>query len=268
MDLLQIFLLAVVQGVTEFLPISSSAHLILAPRVLGYADQGLAFDVAVHVGTLLAVIGYFRAELTRMLGALVLSMGRERRPTPESRLALGILLATVPVAVAGLAFKTFVENDLRTPLVIAVTTIGFGILLYAIDSRGRKARDEYSLGWREMLLIGLFQAIAIVPGTSRSGITITAGLMLGLSRRAASRFSFLLAIPTIGLSGAYVTLQLLLSDEPVAWMSLLLGSILAFVTAYLCIHFFLRFIERIGMLPFVIYRLVLGGLILVWFEAI
>ncbi|MCU7815983.1 MAG: undecaprenyl-diphosphate phosphatase [Candidatus Thiodiazotropha sp. (ex Lucinoma kastoroae)] len=264
MELLQIFILAALQGLTEFLPISSSAHLILAPRVTGYADQGLAFDVAVHVGTLAAVVGYFRHEVITISSDFFRSWVNPAARTKESRLGWMILIATLPVGLFGLLMKSLVETDLRSPMVIAITTIGFGILLLIADLVGKRQRDEYSIRWLDALIIGLFQALAIIPGTSRSGSTITAGLFLGLSRKAASRFSFLISIPTILMSGGLLTLDLIQSEAPADWISLGLGAGLAFITAYLCIHYFLRFIENIGMLPFVIYRIILGGLILLF----
>jgi undecaprenyl-diphosphatase len=263
-DLLQILILAAVQGLTEFLPISSSAHLILAPLVSGYADQGLAFDVAVHVGTLAAVIWYFRHEVVAITGDFSRTLAAPGRRSRDARLGWMIIIATLPVGLFGLLMKSLVETDLRAPLVIAVTTIGFGILLLAADRLGKRSRDEYAIGWRDALVIGLFQAMAIIPGTSRSGATMTAGVFLGLTRKAASRFSFLISIPTIILSGGLLPLDLMQSDAPEAWGSIALGMALAFAAAYLCIHYFLQFIERIGMLPFVLYRLLLGGAILYW----
>lgn len=265
MDSIQILILSLVQGITEYLPISSSAHLILTPKILGYQDQGLAFDVAVHLGSLIAVVGYFRTEITHMLQDFLRSLGRNGVVTRESRMVWMIAIATLPVMVIGVIFKSLVETDLRSTLVIALTTILFGLLLYWFDVKGRRSRDEYSVDWKDALVIGLLQALAIIPGTSRSGITMTAGLMLGLTRQAASRFSFLLAIPTILMSGGLVTLDLLRSDLPVMWNELLLGAALSCISAYLCIHFFLKLIERIGMLPFVIYRLLLGGLLFMFF---
>ena len=262
MDLLQIFILAALQGLTEFLPISSSAHLILAPQVLGYEDQGLAFDVAVHVGTLVAVTGYFRKELAAIITDLYDSLFGSRQCTDNSRMGWMIIVATIPVCIFGLLMKSLVETDLRSPLVIAATTIIFGIMLFVVDLKGKHARSERDMGMRDAIIIGLFQAIAIIPGTSRSGITMTAGLMLGLTRKAASRFSFLLSIPTIMMSGGLVTYDLTKSDTAIAWNELWLGALLSFFCAYLCIHLFLHFIERIGMLPFFIYRMLLGGIIL------
>jgi undecaprenyl-diphosphatase len=181
----------------------------------------------------------------------------------DARLAWAVVLATLPVGAAGLVLKGLVETDLRSPLVIAGTTIVFALVIWAFDLRGRRARDEHSLSWRDAVLIGLFQAAALVPGVSRSGITIGAGLLLGLTREAASRFSFLLAIPAILLSGGLVTLDLARSPDPVAWGALAAGVALSFVSALACIHYFLRFVGHLGMAPFMIYRLVLGGLILV-----
>ncbi len=258
METLQILLLALVQGLTEFLPISSSAHLILAPKLFGFSDQGLAFDVAIHVGSSLAVIWYFRKELNLITRDFLASLGKSGNATEHSQMGWMIIIATIPVIFSGLFLRHFVEENMRSALMIAIPTIVFGMLLYWYDINGRKERDEASIVWKDALIIGLFQAIAIFPGTSRSGITMTAGLMLGLTRRAASRFSFLLSIPTILMSGILVTYGLVISNEQVIWHDLISGAILAFVSAYLCIHLFLSFIERLGMLPFVIYRLILG----------
>lgn len=262
MDSLQAIVLALVQGLTEFLPISSSAHLILFPRLAGWEDQGLAFDVAVHVGTLTAVIAYFRREVARMFSAWLQSMVAGRR-TAEGRLAWQVVLGTLPVALSGLVFHDLIETWLRSPLVIAASTIVFGLLLGWSDRRGRQSRDEYTLRLADVLLIGCAQALALIPGTSRSGITMTAALALGLTRTGAARFSFLLSIPVILIAGGYETLKLVQQEGEVAWGAILAGSVVAAISAYLCIHFFLQLIERIGMLPFVVYRLVLGAF-LIW----
>ena len=246
------------QGLTEFLPISSSAHLILVPQIIEeWADQGLAFDVAVHVGTLVAVIYYFRKELVPMTVDWVASL-KTRRQTRNSMLAWAVLFGTIPVGLAGLLFKGIIETDLRSPLVIAAATIVFGLLLWAADAMGKRVRDEYTITWSDVFIIGCAQALALIPGTSRSGITMTAGLMVGLSREAAARFSFLLSIPVITLSGLLMTKDLVEQAGPVDWSAIMLGALLSCVAAYLCIHFFLKLLERIGMWPFVIYRLILG----------
>ncbi len=264
MDLVQVITLALLQGLTEFLPISSSAHLILVPVLTDWQDQGLAFDVAVHVGTLSAVVLYFRAELSRMARDWSVSVLR-RQLVGESRLAWAVLWGTVPVGLAGLLFHDFIETYLRSPLVIATTTIVFGLALWLADVLGRRRRDEHTLSWPDVLVIGVAQALALIPGTSRSGITMTAGLAMGLTREAAARFSFLLSVPVILLSGGYETKKLVELGAAVDWFALGLGVVLSAVTAYLCIHYFLKLLERIGMLPFVIYRLVLGGVLFAMF---
>jgi undecaprenyl-diphosphatase len=258
MDALQILVLALLQGLTEFLPISSSAHLILAPRLLGFADQGLAFDVAVHFGSLLAVIGYFRRDLRAIAGDWFASLALGAQGTDNSRLGWAVIIGTVPVVIGGLLLQGLVAHALRSPQVIAAATVGFGLLLWWADRRARRYKDLDNLGILDVLFIGLMQVLALIPGTSRSGITMTAGLMLGLTREAAARFSFLLAIPTILMSASLVTAQLAMDPAPVDWRSLGFGVLLSWVAAYSCIHLFLRVIERMGMLPFVLYRLALG----------
>ncbi|GAA5523889.1 undecaprenyl-diphosphatase [Microbulbifer aestuariivivens] len=261
MEFFQIVLLALIQGLTEFLPISSSAHLILPKEVLGWPDQGLAFDVAVHFGSLAAVVIYFRGEVWALLrdglGGLV-----NNRWTDDGRLAWLIVLATIPAGLVGLAFKGFIETHLRSAAVIAATTIGFGVLLWWADVFGKRRQTLAQLNWKKALAIGLAQALALIPGTSRSGITMTAGLMLGMKREDAARFSFLMSIPIIALSALLLTFDLL-SLETVPWGDILLGTLLSGISAYLCIHFFLQFISRIGMAPFAIYRLLLGAA-LIW----
>ncbi|MFO7812195.1 MAG: undecaprenyl-diphosphate phosphatase [Pelovirga sp.] len=257
MDILQIIILAVLQGITEFLPVSSSAHLILVPVLTAWQDQGLGFDIAVHAGTLLAVVAYFRRDLAQM----ATEWGRSlvtRTVTPPARLAWGVLLATIPVGLAGITLKGFIEVHLRSPLLIAVGLIGFGILLGWADWRRRGELDVDSLSWLGMLLIGCAQALALFPGTSRSGVTITAALLLGLNREAAARFSFLLSIPVIFLAGGLQLVDLLSSAVAADWNAIVLGMSLSAVSAFVCIHYFLAFIRRVGMQPFVVYRVVLG----------
>ncbi len=257
MTLIQIIVLAVVQGLTEFLPISSSAHLILVPVISEWPDQGLAFDVAVHVGTLSAVVWYFRHEVMTM----VRDWGQsclQRQQVGDSRLAWAVILGSIPVAVAGLLLHDLVDTVLRSPLVIAWATIGFGVLLWLADYLGPRTRNEHHIGWKDVVFIGVAQAIALIPGTSRSGITMTAGLIMGLTRQASARFSFLLSIPVIIMAGGYESLKLI-EQGGIEWMPMVLGTLLSGITAYLCIHWFLKLLERIGMLPFVIYRLLLGA---------
>lgn len=266
MPLSYILLLALLQGVTEFLPISSSAHLILPSQLFGWTDQGLAFDVAVHVGTLLAVLFYFRRDvILLMIGWLrsVLPLKQQRRKASmHSRMAWAIIIATLPACVAGLIFNDLIEQHLRSMLVIAGATLLFGGLLWFADQRRTETRRSRDIGLRDAVLIGLSQALALVPGTSRSGITISVGLMLGLTRKTASRFSFLLSIPLILAAGSFKTLELVKQGTDAHWVDLLLGVALSGISAYGCIYLFLGVINRIGMTPFVIYRMLLGGLLL------
>ncbi len=260
---IQILVLAIVQGLTEFLPISSSGHLILAPHLFGFSDQGLAFDVAVHLGSLSAVLIYFRRDIWRIASAWLGALPPGRPQTAGSRLGWAIIVGTLPVVVGGLLLKSLVEGELRAPWVIAMTTVLFGLLLGWVDRRATRQRDIETLTLRDALLIGASQVLALVPGTSRSGITMTTGLWLGLSRQAASRFSFLLSIPTILASSMLITKDLLETPAAVDWSGLGLGVVLSGIAAYTTIFFFLRFIERIGMWPFVVYRLLLGSIILI-----
>ena len=260
---LQILVLAIVQGLSEFLPVSSSGHLILAPHLFGFSDQGLAFDVAVHLGSLLAVLGYFRRDVLVIANSWFRALPPGGPKTAESRLGWAIIIGTIPVVIAGLLLKSLVEGELRAPWVIAATTIAFGLLLGAVDLRAKREREIDKLTLRDAVIIGFSQILALIPGTSRSGITMTAGLWLGLTRAAASRFSFLLSIPTILASTTLVLLDLIEQRAPVDWSSLGLGVLLSGIAAYVTIHFFLKFIERMGMWPFVIYRLLLGVAILV-----
>ncbi|NVJ49342.1 MAG: undecaprenyl-diphosphate phosphatase [Gammaproteobacteria bacterium] len=264
MDWLQIILLALIQGLTEFLPISSSAHLILPAQILGWQDQGLAFDVALHVGTLTAVIIYFRREIGLMTTAFFRS-GFSRNMERDAKLAWAVIWGTVPVGLVGLIFSVFdiVDLYLRSVPVIATTTIVFALLLWWIEKRASVSRSEYDITWKDIAIVGLAQAMALVPGTSRSGATMMAGLWLGLTRSAAARFSFLLSIPVIILSGGLTSLKLIQQPTVVHWGEIFAGFSIAAISAFACIHFFLKLIDRIGMMPFVWYRLALGAALIV-----
>lgn len=256
MDTIEVIILAIIQGITEFLPISSSAHLILPSAVLGWEDQGLLFDVAVHVGTLLAVMIYFRQDIGRLTVGWFQSLTGKH--STDSKLAWWVILATIPAALIGLLASDLIEAYLRSPYVIAITTIVFGLALWYADVFAKQSFSMEQLGFKQALLIGLAQAIALIPGTSRSGITLTTGLMLGLDRVSAARFSFLLSIPIIVLSGGYQTTKLFSEPQNYDVAGILLGTGLSFISALLCIHWFMKLISRMGMLPFVIYRLILG----------
>jgi undecaprenyl-diphosphatase len=255
MDIIQAIALALLQGLTEFLPISSSAHLILLPVLVGWEDQGLAFDVAVHVGTLTAVVAFYRKDLMQIIGAWVGSVAG-KGVTDNSKLAWYVILGTIPVGLVGITMPDTIETVLRSPLVIASSTILFALLLWFAEKKATEERTTISL--LDAVVIGLFQAIALIPGTSRSGITITAGLMTGLKREHAARFSFLLSIPVIALAGMVKGLELYKEPEPVMWGLMAIGAVLSAVVAYLSIGWFLKLLDKIGMMPFVYYRFVLG----------
>lgn len=262
-DFLQTTVLALIQGLTEFLPVSSSAHLILPSVLLGWEDQGLAFDVAVHLGSLLAVILYFRRDLVRMLVSWTRSLlggGRDA----DSHLAWMLIIATLPVIVAGFVAKDLVEDNLRNAGVIAITTILFGVFLWWGDLRSKNATDMRHMSWKTALLIGLAQILALIPGVSRSGITTTAGLFCNLGREESSRFSFLLSIPVIGGAALLLSADLLQAQD-VPWVGILYGMALTALVAFACIHYFLKAIAAIGFLPFFIYRIALGGMLLLFF---
>lgn len=257
MNSIQAIVLAAIQGLTEFLPVSSSGHLVLPQTLLGWSDQGLAFDVAVHVGSLLAVLWYFRVDVGLLLQAWAGS-ALGRRNDEHSRLAWMIIVATLPAVFAGLAFNDFIEVHLRSGWVLASTTLIFGIALGVVDRVSSHRRHLADIGIRIALIVGVAQALALIPGTSRSGITITAALLLGLSRSDAARFSFLLSMPIIAAAGSYKLLELLETSDPVAWNFLAIAFVVSALTAYACIRLFMDWIERIGMMPFAIYRVVLA----------
>ena len=259
MEWVQVLVLAAVQGLTEFLPVSSSAHLVLVPVLTGWPDQGLAFDVAVHVGSLVAVLICLRKDFLSMLRD---GLRGPRDAGGQVRLGWLVVIATVPVGVAGLAVDASLVEALRDPLVIAVATIGFGLALLFAERAGAKDRGIESIGVRDAIVIGCAQAIALVPGTSRAGITMTAGLLVGLSPAASARFSFLLSAPVILMAGGYKTSQLAAGASQADWSALVVGAVVAAVCAHACIRVFLRLIARTGFAPFVAYRLVLGTVLL------
>ena len=230
MELSHIIVLALVQGISEFLPISSSAHLVLVPKLLGWADQGLAFDVAVHVGTLAAILFYFKDRLAGLMRDFFASIAR-REKVGDSTLVWSVGFATVPVGRFGLAFNDAIEQYSRNGLVI----------------------------------VGLAQAIALIPGVSRSGVTMTAALMLGFSHSASANFSFLLSIPVIVLAGGLEAVKLLKTPDALPWSDLAIGAAVSGLSAYLCVRLFMALIARASMLPFVIYRMILGVFLFVMF---
>ncbi len=262
MDVFHAIILAIVQGLVEFLPISSSAHLILVPELLGWPDQGLAFDVAVHVGTLLAVLVFLRKEIAQITPAWFKGWGSFSW-SAEGQLGWLIIAATIPLGLVGLVLKDFIELNLRSTAVIAASTLVFGLLLAWADRGGKTNKKSMNeLGLKHCLMIGCAQALALIPGTSRSGITMTALLALGYSRTDSARFSFLLAIPAIALPGLLKSTELASNATSnatgVDWLAISIGVGVSALVAFACMNVFIRFVERVGMMPFVIYRILLS----------
>lgn len=258
----QVVVLAVVQAITEFVPVSSSAHLILVPYFFGWPDQGLAFDIAVHAGTLIAVLVYFRRDVRDLIAGFFTGGPSTNGDYSPRLLAWGIILGTLPAVLAGLAFKDLIATQARNPLLIVVTTTFYGFVLLGADWMGRKERDIGDLGWRDALLIGVAQALALVPGTSRSGITITAALLLGVTRPAAARFSFLLSIPITAAAVALDGIEMARSGATAEQLvPMALGVVVAAVVGYLVIAWLLAFLRRQSLGIFVAYRLLLAALI-------
>lgn len=261
MEWFQAVVLALVQGLTEFLPISSSAHLILPSRLLGWPDQGLAFDVAVHVGSLAAVVLYFRHDLAEICRGGVGTLAGKW--TPSGKLAWMIVIGTIPALITGFFLEDVISEHLRTTKVIAYATLIGAIALGVADRWNAQKFDIAQMTILLALAIGIAQACAMIPGTSRSGATMTMALLLGFNRLAAARFSFLLSIPIILAGGLWQGLALL-QEGAAPWGLIGLATLVSGVSAYLCIHYFLKFIAKVGMLPFVIYRLILGVALLVF----
>lgn len=264
MDWVQAVVLAIVQGLTEFLPISSSAHLILPSKILGWPDQGVAFDVAVHLGTLSAVIFYFRKTLWQLLLGASQAVS-EKSWNQDMNLISAVIIGTIPAGLAGLMLKGFIETSLRTTMIIALSTIGFGVVLGLADRWGKKNKQQDQISIFAGLWVGLAQMLALIPGTSRSGITITAALALGYDRVTAAHFSFLLSIPLILAGGSLGMLDLMHEQGAINIQTTLFATVLSALVAFITIHGFVKFLDRVGMMPFVIYRILLGGILLLYF---
>ena len=255
--------LGLLQGLTEFLPISSSAHLrIVGPLLPSGGDPGAAFTAITQIGTELAVLLYFRHDLVRIALAWLNSLKHLRGPwTPDARMGWLILIGTLPIGLLGLAFKDLIEGSLRNLYLTASMLIGFALLLAWADRRGAHVRQLGQLTWRQGLLFGFAQAMALIPGVSRSGGTITAGLLMGFTREAAARYSFLLAIPAVLASGFYQLYRSWGTPQAVAAGPTALATVIAFFVGYAVIVWFLRLVSTRGYMPFVIYRIVLGALV-------
>ncbi|MGF1624080.1 MAG: undecaprenyl-diphosphate phosphatase [Alphaproteobacteria bacterium] len=270
MDIEQIIALALIQGLTEFLPISSSGHLVVTSRIIGWPDQGLSFDVAVHVGTLLAVLVYFWRDVGRMIYGLFSPLWG--RAGEETRLVWNVIVATIPLAVAGFLLSQvmgggdgILDYVLRNPVVNGGAFIVFGLLLWLADMLGPRVAQVRDLGPMGALFIGLAQVLALIPGTSRAGITITAARLLGYDRDEAARFSFLLAIPAIAGAGFIIGRGLVQGGEVAVTQGALIGLVIAFAAALLAIAGLMAWVRRASYLPFVIYRILFGAFLIYWF---
>lgn len=260
--LLHIFVLALVQGITEFLPISSSGHLVLVPALTGWADQGLLIDVAVHVGTLGAVLVYFRRDVLAMaIGFLHILIGRSGAPR---RLAFNVVIGTIPVVIAGFVLHAFDAAFFRSVEVIAWATLGFGIVLWLADRFSMAVKTVAHMKYGDALLIGLSQMLALIPGTSRSGITMTAARMLGYERTEAARFSMLISIPAILGAGLLAGKDLYDLGDLALGTDALIAAGLAFVSALAAIALMMRWLKTATFTPFAVYRIILGGGLLIW----
>lgn len=259
LDWTQLVFLALIQGLSEFLPISSSAHLVLPGQLLGWRDQGLLFDVAVHGGTLGAVLLYFRADIVQLIQGLFPDGMTDSWVDAE---IWKFAVATLPVVIAGLLLSDLIETRLRGLAVIATTTLVFGLLLgwAAWKSRSNDSSELQQVTWRDAIVIGLFQVMALVPGVSRSGITLTAAMLLGYNSATAARFSFLLSIPVILGAITFMSAEWFGGEIPsVPASQLLLAMLISGVSAYATIAIFLDLLQRVGLMPFVLYRLILGS---------
>jgi undecaprenyl-diphosphatase len=258
--------LGLVQGLTEFLPISSSAHLRLVGTAFGWDDPGAAFTAITQIGTEAAVLLYFRRDIGRIIAAWVASLFGRRRGDPDARMGWLIIIGSIPIIVLGLAFKDAIETTLRDLRIVAIALVAFSLVLYWADRVGRKKLELDDLTVGHGITYGLAQAMALIPGVSRSGGTITAGLFLGYSRQAAARYSFLLAIPAVLGSGFYEAYKALKGDVAgpgVNWPPTIVATVLAFAVGLSVIAWLLRYLNRGSFTPFVVYRVLLGLLVLV-----
>lgn len=261
METWHVVLLALIQALTEFLPVSSSGHLALVGFFLGWPYQGLTFDLALHLGTLIAVLVYFHRDLIA-IARETLALRSWSQATPVQRLGIGLVVGTIPAAIVGVAMPDAFVESLRNPTLIAVNLIAFGVLLGIADRWRRGTRTETALGLRDALLIGAAQALALIPGTSRSGVTLTAGLALGMERGAAARYSFLLSVPITVLATAHGAMNVVRGEEAFGLQTLLLGAAISGVAGIAVIHGLLAVLRRVGTLPFVAYRIALGLVVL------
>ncbi len=272
MSTLEAIVLGIVQGLTEFLPISSTGHILFVPALAGWPDPGAAFSAVIQLGTMAAVLVYFRTDLWRMAVAFVKSFSGDhplwRSDDSDARIGWYIVLGTIPISIIGLVFADQIENDVRSLSLVAVVMILFSFVLMAADLKGAQDRDVKQLTLRDGIIIGLFQALALIPGVSRSGATISGGLFLGLDRESATRYSFLLSVPAVVLSALFELRKI--GDSTGASVGVaptIIATVLAFISGYLAIAFLLRFVRTHNFAVFVVYRVAVGTAMLVLIAA-
>ena len=260
---LQAIVLGISQGLTEFLPISSTAHTLVVSRLLGWPDPGAAFTAVTQVGTELAVVIYFRNDIARILKAWFSSLTKaDQRSNPDAKMGWYVIIGTIPIGVAGLAFKSSIETTARNLWLVAASLIFMGVLLGLADRYAKHTKSEADLNTKNAILFGLGQALALIPGVSRSGATITAGLAMGYKRDVAARYSFLLAIPAVFASAA-LTAGDIASDDFVNWPATIVATIVAFVVGFMVIAALMKYLQTRTFMPFVVYRIVLGSVLIV-----
>ena len=260
---LQAIVLGISQGLTEFLPISSTAHTLVVSRLLGWPDPGAAFTAVTQVGTELAVVLYFRQDIIRIVRAWFASLTKsDQRSNPDAKMGWYVIIGTIPIGIAGLAFKSSIETTARNLWLVAVALIVMGVLLGLADRLAKHTKSEADLNTKSAVVFGLGQALALIPGVSRSGATITAGLAMGFKRDVAARYSFLLAIPAV-FASAGLTAGDISSDDFVNWPATIVATVVAFVVGYLVIAGLMKYLQTRTFLPFVIYRISLGTLLIV-----
>jgi len=260
---LQAIVLGISQGLTEFLPISSTAHTLVVSRLLGWPDPGAAFTAVTQVGTELAVVIYFRNDIARILKAWFSSLTKaDQRSNPDAKMGWYVIVGTIPIGVAGLAFKSSIETTARNLWLVAASLIFMGVLLGLADRFAKHTKSEADLNTKNAILFGLGQAMALIPGVSRSGATITAGLAMGYKRDVAARYSFLLAIPAVFASAA-LTAGDIASDDFVNWPATIVATIVAFVVGFMVIAGLMKYLQTRTFMPFVVYRIVLGSVLIV-----
>jgi undecaprenyl-diphosphatase len=273
MEIFAAAILGIIQGLTEFLPISSTAHLILVPWFLGWKPEGLTFDVALHVGTAIAILAFFWKDWIRLAKEVLLGIKEGKwLGNADRRLAWLLVVGTLPAMVVGLALEKKAEAQLRSPLITVFTLAVLAAVLFFAERKSRQNRTLENYGWADSILIGISQAIALIPGVSRSGITMTTALFRNSDRTSAARFSFLLSTPVIVGAGLLQCLHLLRAIrhpgadvEAVHWGPLGVGFVCAAVSGFLCIRYFLRYIQTRSFTPFVIYRFLLAAVVLIYY---